>query len=111
MNSSLSADLKISFKIVWIIVSIFLLAVLTMSFLFPEILLKISPVCVSKSLYDVECFICGTTRAFIEISSFNFSGAYELNKFSIILFSIFMLNTLMFLIFLFSFIRKIISKE
>lgn len=96
MNASLRSDLKTSFRIVWIIISVTILSVLTLSFLFPELLIKISPVCVSKSVYGVECFMCGMTRAFVEISSFNFSEAFEMNKLSLILFSVFFINSITF---------------
>ncbi|HMS66129.1 MAG TPA: DUF2752 domain-containing protein [Ignavibacteria bacterium] len=98
MNKTFISDIKFSFRIVWIIFSVLIFVVIILSIFSPELLLSISPVCVSKSLYGRECFMCGTTRAFTEITSGNISAAYELNKFSVILFSLFSVNTLLFLI-------------
>ena len=111
MNKTFISELKFSFKIVWIIISILIFVTLFLSFIFPEVLLNISPVCVSKSLYGRECFMCGTTRAFVEISSGRFSEAYELNKFSVVLFLIFSVNTLLFLTFILKLYKEKIYSE
>ncbi|MEO8209711.1 MAG: DUF2752 domain-containing protein [bacterium] len=90
-------DLKLSLEIAWIIYSLIILSVLILSAFFPEVLIKISPVCISKMYYGEECFMCGMTRAFVEISKGDFSKAYSFNNFSLILFSLFVLNELLFL--------------
>lgn len=97
LSNTFKKDLKFSIEIVWKIYSVLILIVIIFSLFFPELLLKISPVCISKSIYGKDCFMCGMTRAFIEIPKGNFSGAYTLNKFSLILFSLFNLNTLLFI--------------
>ena len=89
-------DFKLSVKIVWIIYSLLILIILLLAFFLPEILLRISPVCLSKSLYGEECFMCGMTRAFIKISGGNFQDANAMNNFSLYLFSIFVLNSIIF---------------
>lgn len=105
MSAAFSSELKIAFRIVWIILSIFIFAILILSFFFPYTFMDISPVCVSKSVYGAECFMCGMTRAFIEISSGRFSEAFNLNKLSLILFSVFFINSVIFI----SYIIKTIS--
>lgn len=100
MNKTFISELKFSFKIVWIIISILIFVTLFLSFIFPEVLLNISPVCVSRSLYGRECFMCGTTRAFVEISSGRFSEAFELNKFSVFIFIMFTINSILFFAFI-----------
>jgi Protein of unknown function (DUF2752) len=101
-------DLKLSFEIVWIVYSLIILTVLFISVFFPDALIKISPVCISKSLYGKECFMCGMTRAFVEISGGNLSQAYDLNSFSLVLYSAFVLNGLLFI---YHCIRRIQSKR
>lgn len=96
LSPEFKKGLKISAKAVWYILSATIMVLLAITFLFPDVLMKAAPVCISKSLYGQECFMCGTTKAFIEISKGNFSNAYLLNKLSIILFSLFILNTITF---------------
>ncbi|MBS1552327.1 MAG: DUF2752 domain-containing protein [Bacteroidetes bacterium] len=100
MNKTFISELKFSFKIVRIIISIIIFVILFLSFIFPEVLLNISPVCVSRLLYGRECFMCGMTRAFVEISSGRFSEAFELNKFSVFIFIMFTINSILFFAFI-----------
>lgn len=93
-------DLKVSVRVVWLIVSVILLSVIVMSVYFPGLLINSAPVCLSKVTYNSECFMCGMTRAFIEIPAGNLSGALELNTFSITLYFIFVLNSAAFIIYL-----------
>ncbi len=93
-------DLKTAAGAAWYFLSALVLVLILITLLFPDMLMKIAPVCISKSLYGEECFMCGSTRAFVEISKGNFFNAYLLNKFSIILFSMFILNTMIFLTFI-----------
>ncbi len=97
LSTEFKRDLKISSEAVWYFLSAAVLALLIMTFFFPETLMKISPVCISKSLYGQECFMCGSTRAFIEITKGNFYKGFHLNQFSIVLFSLFFLNTVVFI--------------
>lgn len=89
-------DLKISLRITSYILSSFMLLILFLSFFFPDVLLKLSPVCVSKTMLNEECFMCGTTRAFIEASRGNFTGAASLNKFSPLIFLMFVFSGIYF---------------
>lgn len=86
-------DLSIALNAVWVIVSVFISAVLLLSVFYPEALLSSAPVCFSKALYNTECFMCGMTRAFNEISRGNFIQANELNSFSNIIYMLFVMNT------------------
>ncbi len=97
LSNNFKKELKLSIEIAWIIYSVVILLILILSVFLPETLIKISPVCVSKMYYGEECFMCGMTRAFVEISTGNFSKANSLNNFSLILFSVFILNTLLFI--------------
>jgi hypothetical protein len=62
-----------------------------------ESILENSPKCIIKELFGFECISCGMTRAFINVSEFEFSEAYQMNKFSIPLFVLITLNFLTFL--------------
>lgn len=55
------------------------------------------PTCEYK-LLGKECFLCGTTRAFYQIKELNIQKAYDLNKFSIVLFSAMIINVLIIVI-------------
>ncbi len=62
--------------------------------LFPAILLFLpgsffdngTSVCVSKVLLNMECYGCGMTRAIMHLIHFDFTGAWEYNKLSFIVF-------------------------
>lgn len=82
------SELRLALQIALTIFSGVIFAALLLSFFFPEILLKISPLCISKIYANEECFMCGMTRAFIEISNGNFSNAYSLNQLSFYFYSI-----------------------
>jgi hypothetical protein len=100
-------DLKLSAEIVWVMFSIIITAVLAMSFFLPEALVNLSPVCISKSSFGfgAECFMCGMTRAFVEIPTGNFHGANILNNLSIYIFALFTLNSMIFIYYLLNKIR------
>jgi len=55
-------------------------------------MLGFSPVCEWKLKYGTECFFCGMTRAFIEISEFSFTKALQLNFLSVPLFFMLSIN-------------------
>ncbi|HMQ68178.1 MAG TPA: DUF2752 domain-containing protein [Ignavibacteria bacterium] len=93
LSCKFKKDLSVALKSVWVIVSVFISAVLFLSVFYPEALLRSAPVCFSKALYNTECFMCGMTRAFNEISRGNFIQANELNSVSIIIYFLFVLNT------------------
>ena len=86
-------------KIVWYIISILIiLLLLSFFFLNSSTLLYMSPKCTSILLYNKPCFLCGTTRAFLEIKNFNFSKANFYNPFSIPIFSLFLINSLLYIL-------------
>ena len=43
-------------------------------------------ICISRLVFDVECYGCGMTRAFMRILHGEFKDAWDLNKLSIISF-------------------------
>ncbi|MCX6248813.1 MAG: DUF2752 domain-containing protein [Bacteroidetes bacterium] len=91
---------KAALLIAWAILSVLAIFIL----LFPlvadkETVLRASPVCISKSQFNTECSFCGMTRAFIDITNGSFSAAWSLNKGSLFLYSLFLVNSILFLIF------------
>lgn len=100
MDMKFKNEIRAAFKIVWVIYSVIIFLLVSVTLLSPETLLKVSPVCLSKSLYGEECFMCGMTRAFEKISGGSFPEAAHFNKFSVVLFSAMILNSFIFLIFI-----------
>lgn len=99
VSDNFKKEIRAAFKIVWIIYSAIALLVIAITVFSAGTLHEISPVCLSKSLNGEECFMCGMTRAFIEISEGNIINAYILNKLSIFLFSVMSLNSILFILY------------
>ena len=90
-------QLKNAFKIVWQISAVLSISILLiLLFIDDDKLLSISPTCEYKKI-GKECFLCGSTRAFIEIKHLNFKNALNLNPFSIFIFGLLILNSILFL--------------
>jgi hypothetical protein len=86
-------------KIVWYIISsLIILLLISLFFLNSNTLLYLSPKCTSILLYNKPCFLCGTTRAFVEIKNLNFSKAFFFNVLSIPLFLMFIINSLLYIL-------------
>jgi hypothetical protein len=91
-------QLKISFYIVWIIISIITGLILISPFILSRgDIENIAPKCEWKVKYGRECFFCGMTNGFIDISNGKFEDATKRNKFSIYMYSMFLLNEIVFL--------------
>lgn len=91
-------ELKVAVFIVWIIISI----ITTTIILFPffadkKTVLENTPTCISKSQFNVDCSLCGITRAFIEISNGNFRNAFNLNNGSLFVYLSFIFNSSIFI--------------
>lgn len=99
VSDNFKKEIRAAFKIVWIIYSAIALLVIAITVFSAGTLHEISPVCLSKSLNGEECFMCGMTRAFVEISEGNIINAYILNKLSIFLFSVMSLNSILFILY------------
>lgn len=94
---SKNQDVNKAIKIVWQFFSIVTLFVILGSLLIPESLLyKNIPVCEYKAI-GKECFLCGMTTAFMDISKLNFNLALQLNSGSLLLYCTFVANNLIFL--------------
>lgn len=94
-----NTDVKKSLFITWFILTLIFTATLVIPFIFSkDQVLSNTPVCLSKSKYNKECALCGSTTAFIEISQGNFKKAFELNRASIFIYSLFFINICIFII-------------
>ena len=72
MNLNNNIEFKKALNIIWMFTAfLFLLILLALIFFSENELLNKVPVCESKKL-GLQCFLCGTSRAFIEIKKFNF---------------------------------------
>lgn len=83
---------------VWIIYSSSSIVLILLTFYVSnkDLILKSLPQCERVKLAGTHCFLCGCTRAFVEISSYNIQKAILLNKLSIYIYFIFIINTLIF---------------
>lgn len=89
---------KVAILIVWTVVSVTISLVILFPFLADrQTVLENAPTCISKSQFNVECSLCGMTRAFIEISNGNIGNAYDLNRGSLFVYSSFLLNSIIFI--------------
>ena len=86
-------------KIVWYILSsLIIVLLLALWFLNNNTFLYLSPKCTSILLYNKPCFLCGITRAFLEIKNLNFNKAYLFNVLSIPLFVLFLINSYLYIL-------------
>ena len=100
-RNQLKYEQKQAILIVWTVITIISFLII----IFPlcadrQTVLKNSPTCISKSRFNIECCLCGMTRAFIEISNGNISSAISFNKGSIPLFFIILLNSVLYIFYL-----------
>ena len=94
-------DLKKSIKIVWTIYSIIILLILIIPFFISQNNLStVIPTCSAKLNGD-KCAACGMTTSFFFISKFDYKSAIDINKNSLILYCIFLINSIIYLIFVF----------
>jgi hypothetical protein len=97
----MSRDLGPSLRIVWITLSLVILAILASPFLLGrERLAGLVPVCDRKARYGQECLFCGMTTSFLSISEAHFHDASRANRAGIPLYAIFVSNEICALVFM-----------
>ena len=90
-------ELKNAIQIVWQISGVLSILILLVVFFVDEnLILSKMPTCEYRKI-GKECFLCGSTRAFIEIKNMNFDKAWSLNKFSFFIFGALVINAILFL--------------
>jgi hypothetical protein len=81
MGEAVSRDLVQSLRLVWITLSLIILAILVSPFLLGrERLTGLVAVCERKARYGKECPFCGMTTSFLNISEGRFSEASRTNQ-------------------------------
>jgi hypothetical protein len=86
-------DVRRSFRIVWVTLSVVILAVLVSPFaLGRERLARMVPVCEWKAKYGRECAFCGMTTSFLDISGGRLAEATRANRAGIPLYVLFVAN-------------------
>ena len=86
-------DARRSFRIVWVTLSLAILAVLVSPFaLGRERLTRMVPVCEWKVKYGRECVFCGMTTSFLDISEGRLGEASHANRAGIPLYLLFVAN-------------------
>ena len=89
----MAEDVRRSFRIVWVTLSLLILAVLVSPFtLGRERLARMVPVCEWKAKYGKECSFCGMTTSFLEISEGRLGEASHANRGGIPLYLLFVAN-------------------
>jgi hypothetical protein len=86
-------DVRRSFRIVWVTLSLVILAILASPFaLGRDRVARIVPVCESKAKYGRECTLCGMTTSFLDISEGRLGEASHANRAGIPLYLLFVAN-------------------
>ena len=89
----MTEDVRRSFRIVWVTLSLVILAVLISPFaLGRERLARIVPACEWKAKYGRECAFCGMTTSFLDISEGQLREAGRANRGGIPLYLLFVVN-------------------
>lgn len=88
-----TGELKTALRIVWIVISSVMLATLVGPWILtPGQIAAAVPPCERKARYGKECFLCGMTTAFIDISRGRLRAAQRSNHGSVPLYAGFLLN-------------------
>jgi len=97
----LKNDFRKALKTVWGVYSVAGLLLILITLCLPDaFILKATPVCYSIKRFGKECFMCGSTRSFIQFARGNFENAIALNKFAFILYTLLIINSVFFISFL-----------
>ncbi|HTA68827.1 MAG TPA: DUF2752 domain-containing protein [Bryobacteraceae bacterium] len=89
----MAEDVRRSFRIVWVTISLMVLAVLVSPFaLGRERLARIVPACEWKAKYGKECSLCGMTTSFLDISEGRLGEASHANRGGIPIYLLFVAN-------------------
>jgi len=94
-------DVRRSFRIVWITLSLAIMAVLVSPFaLGRDQMARLVPACERKAKYRRECAFCGMTTSFLDISEGRLVEASHANRGGIPLYVLFVANQICALVFL-----------
>jgi hypothetical protein len=101
VGAAVRGDVARSLRIVWITLSLVIVAILASPFLLGrERLTGLVPVCERKARYGRECAFCGMTTSFLSISEARFRDASRANRAGIPLYLVFVSNEICALVFM-----------
>jgi len=107
-HTGLPRHLQRASLIVWIVLSVVVLcAIAAPAVLPPPLVRDISPTCQSLLRTGRPCPLCGMTEAFISIAHGRLAEALDANRFSLLLYALFVMNELAILLFVSSRIARL----
>lgn len=77
-----------------------LVAILVAAFLPHKLVLTYTPTCYSVKQFGRECFMCGSTRSFLQAACGNFTAAAQYNRLALVLFFAAVINSILFIYFI-----------
>jgi hypothetical protein len=81
VETRMKSELQSALRIVWLAVTLVTASSAAAPFLLPEPLItSLAPVCESKRRYGRECFLCGSTTAFIAIGRGDWASAQHSSR-------------------------------
>jgi len=90
-------QLKCAFLIVWIVISVIICCILVVPFFLPQKLIyDLTSECDWHTMYGKPCPLCGMTHSFFLISSGRFSEAVVSNQYSLFLYGLLCVNSILF---------------
>jgi len=107
MNTSLYTK---ALKWVWGIYTACGILVVMVAVVFPpDAILRNSPTCYSIKQFGRECFMCGSTRSFIQAGHGNITAALQYNRLAVVLFVLGIINFIVFIYY--SITNKLLTKK
>ena len=102
IKNKMKNSTKLSFVVAGSSVYVIVSSIVFFGFLFfifvpEETVYALLPTCEWKLYYGKECFLCGISHSFCEITKLNFSSAFNLNMLGIPIFFLLMANEIFFI--------------
>jgi len=99
MKNNTRLSFIVAFKSVYIFISLIIFFLFLFFVIMPEkTIYELLPTCEWKLYYGKECFFCGISHSFCEITKFNFYSAFNYNMLGIPLFFFLMVNEIFFIL-------------
>jgi len=99
-----------AFKAAWVVYSIAALLIIIISACIQQkYVLQATPACYSIRQFGKPCFMCGSTRSFMQMGRGNIHQALSYNRFAVALFLIFIVNSIIFTYYTTNFLKQKIT--